>query len=92
MPRKLSRKLSRKNLRSLKKRVTKKRVIQDGGSIFLKLKGQKKGKGGEIHITDTIQSLINEKEKFIGHTFSGKYLDCGTMKGYINSSKEISKL
>ena len=60
--------------------------------IFLKLKGQKKGKGGEIHITDTIQSLINEKEKFIGHSFSGKYLDCGTMNGYINSSKEISKL
>jgi hypothetical protein len=22
----------------------------------------------------------------------GKYLDCGTLKGYINSSKEISKL
>jgi hypothetical protein len=22
----------------------------------------------------------------------GKYLDCGTMSGYINSSKEISKL
>jgi hypothetical protein len=22
----------------------------------------------------------------------GKYLDCGTMNGYINSSKEISKL
>ena len=60
--------------------------------IFLKLKGQKKGKGGEIHITDTIQSLINENEKFIGHSFSGKYLDCGTMNGYINSSKEISKL
>ena len=39
MTRKLSRKLSRKNLRSLKKRVTKKRVIQDGGSFFFKLKG-----------------------------------------------------
>jgi hypothetical protein len=22
----------------------------------------------------------------------GKYLDCGTLKGYINSSKEISNL
>jgi hypothetical protein len=22
----------------------------------------------------------------------GKYLDCGTLKGYINSSKEISRL
>ena len=59
--------------------------------IFSKLKKQKPGKGGEIHITDAIQSLINDDEKFIGHNFLGKYLDCGSMKGYINSSKEISK-
>jgi UTP--glucose-1-phosphate uridylyltransferase len=52
----------------------------------------KPGKGGEIHITDAIQLLIDNKEKFIAHSFLGKYLDCGTMSGYINSSKEISKL
>ena len=61
-------------------------------SIFLKLKSTKPSKGGEIHITDAIQSLINNNEKFIAHNFLGKYLDCGTMSGYINSSKEISKL
>ena len=60
--------------------------------IFNKLKNQKKGKGGEIHITDAIQSLILEKKKFIGHNFAGKYLDCGTMQGYINSSLKISKI
>ena len=60
--------------------------------IFKKLSNLKPGKGGEIHITDAIQLLINEKEKFIGHNFSGKYLDCGTMKGYINSNLVISKL
>ena len=60
--------------------------------IFLKLKKQKPGKGGEIHITDSIQSLINENEKFISHNFSGKYLDCGSMDGYIKSSLEISKI
>ena len=59
---------------------------------FLKIKKLKPGKGGEIHITDAIQSLINDNEKFIAHNFSGKYLDCGTMNGYINSTKEISKL
>ena len=59
--------------------------------IFNKLQNQKKGKGGEIHITDSIQSLILEKNKFIGHSFAGKYLDCGTMKGYIKSSLEILK-
>jgi UTP--glucose-1-phosphate uridylyltransferase len=61
-------------------------------SIFSKLKNIKPSKGGEIHITDAIQSLINSNEKFIAHNFLGKYLDCGTMDGYINSSKEISKL
>ena len=60
--------------------------------IFIKLQSQKKGKGGEIHITDSIRKLIQEGEKFIGHTFKGKYLDCGTMHGYIKSSMEISKL
>ena len=61
-------------------------------TIFTKLKKQRPGKGGEIHITDAIQSLINENEKFIAHNFLGKYLDCGTIKGYINSSSEIAKL
>ena len=60
--------------------------------IFIKLQSQRKGKGGEIHITDSIRKLIHEGEKFIGHTFKGKYLDCGTMHGYIKSSMEISKL
>ena len=56
------------------------------------LKIKKKGKGGEIHITDAIRKLIADGEKFIGHSFKGKYLDCGTMNGYIKSSQEISKL
>jgi UTP--glucose-1-phosphate uridylyltransferase len=59
--------------------------------IFDKLVNLKPSKGGEIHITDAIQSLINDNNKFIGHNFSGKYLDCGTMKGYINSTLEIAK-
>ena len=60
--------------------------------IFSKLKNLKPGKGGEIHITDSIRSLINDGERFVGHNFKGKYLDCGTMDGYIKSSMEISKL
>ena len=60
--------------------------------IFKILKKQKPGKNGEIHITDSIRSLILQKNKFIGHIFAGKYLDCGTMHGYINSSLQISKL
>ena len=60
--------------------------------IFSKLLKQKPGKGGEVHITDAIQSLIDDNNKFIAHTFSGKYLDCGSMQGYIKSTLEISKL
>ena len=61
-------------------------------SIFKKLVKQKAGRGGEIHITDAIESLIKENHSFIGHNFSGKYLDCGTMNGYIKSSYEVSKI
>ncbi len=60
--------------------------------IFKILKKQKKGKGGEIHITDSIKTMIDNKSLFIGHKFSGKYLDCGSMDGYIKSTIEISKL
>ena len=60
--------------------------------IFKILKKQKPGQNGEIHITDAIRTLIYKKNKFIGHVFAGKYLDCGTMKGYINSTIEVSKL
>ena len=61
-------------------------------TIFKKLTNLKPGKGGEIHITDAIQLLIDNNEKFIAHKFSGKYLDCGTMNGYINSTLEIAKI
>ena len=60
--------------------------------IFKILEKQKAGQNGEIHITDSIRTLILQKNKFIGHIFAGKYLDCGSMSGYINSSLEISKL
>jgi UTP--glucose-1-phosphate uridylyltransferase len=61
-------------------------------TIFKKLAKQKPSQGGEIHITDAIQTLIKEGEKFIAHNFLGNYLDCGTMHGFINSNKEIAKL
>ena len=61
-------------------------------TIFTKLNKLKPSSGGEIHITDALQLLIDDSEKFIGHNFTGKYLDCGTIKGYINSGLEIAKL
>ena len=53
--------------------------------------------GEEKYIKDQLisynsKTLQNDKEKFVAHNFEGKYLDCGTMKGYINSSKEIGNI
>ena len=53
--------------------------------IFSEIKKLKAGQGGEIHITDAIQKLITKGNKFYGNIFKGKYLDCGTLNGYINS-------
>ena len=61
-------------------------------TIFSKLNHQKPSKGGEVHITDSIRSLIKDENKFIAHNFKGKYLDCGTLDGYIKSGSEISNL
>ncbi len=60
--------------------------------IFKVLPKISKGKSGEYHITDAIKQMINNNENFIGHIFKGKYLDCGTMQGYIDSTQEISRL
>ena len=59
--------------------------------ILSVLKNQKRGKGGEVHITDAIKTLINKNEKFYGNIFKGKYLDSGTLEGYILSNLKISK-
>ena len=61
-------------------------------TIFKIISKLKPGVGGEIHITDAIRLLIQKKNKFIAHNFKGKYLDCGSMHGYIKSGIEISKL
>jgi len=79
------------DLESIEKRLDKKNKKNLDENIFKILEKQKPGKNGEIHITDSIRTLILRKNKFIGHIFAGKYLDCGTMKGYINSTLEISK-
>jgi len=60
-------------------------------TIMEKLKKLKPGQGGEIHITDGIKQLIKDGENFYGNIFTGKYLDCGTLNGYIESGIQIAK-
>ena len=59
--------------------------------ILSVLKNQGKGKGGEIHITSAIKTLVKRNEKFYGNIFKGKYIDCGTLEGFIKSSITVSK-
>ena len=59
--------------------------------IFGEIKKLKPGQGGEIHITDAIKNLIHKNNKFYGNIFRGKYLDCGTLSGYIESGAQIYK-
>ncbi len=100
---KLKKKLSKKNYLiekviekpSVKKAPSNKAVIGRyilPKTIFSILSKQRPGKGGEIHITDSIQTLIDNSESFIAHNFSGKYLDCGSMQGYIDSTLKIAKI
>ena len=59
--------------------------------ILSVLKNQNRGKGGEIHITDAIKTLIKKNEKFYGNIFKGKYIDCGTLEGFVKSGIKITK-
>ena len=58
---------------------------------MVEIKKLSPGQGNEIHITDAIRNLIYKNNKFYGNIFKGKYLDCGTLNGYIKSGIEISK-
>ena len=59
--------------------------------IMREIRKLRPGQGNEIHITDAIRNLIYKGNNFYGNIFKGKYLDCGTLRGYINSGVEISK-
>ena len=59
--------------------------------IFNEIRKLKPGHGNEIHITDAIRNLIYKGNIFFANIFEGKYLDCGTINGYIQSSIKIFK-
>ena len=59
------------------------------GYIFFAFKGN--NTNGNFFIKDAIKNLIYRGEKFFGNIFMGKYLDCGTISGYIQSGIKIFK-
>ena len=60
------------------------RYVLDPG-IFAVLENQKKGSGGEIQLTDAMNSMIGKKP-FYGYRFEGTRYDCGNKTGYIEAN------
>lgn len=50
--------------------------------IFSHLEKQEPGSGGEIQLTDAIESLLQE-ERVVAHRFIGTRYDCGSKLGYL---------
>lgn len=55
--------------------------------IFDLLEQVPRGAGGEIQLTDAIESLLKEQSVF-GYRFHGKRFDCGSKLGYLQASVE----
>lgn len=60
------------------------RYVLDPG-IFAVLEKQKKGSGGEIQLTDAMNSMIG-RTSFYGYRFEGMRYDCGSKIGYIEAN------
>ena len=59
--------------------------------IFDKLEQTQRGAGGEIQLTDAIQSLMDEQQVF-AYEFEGTRYDAGTTIGWLQASVELSLL
>lgn len=55
------------------------------GSIMAKLAENRRGAGGEIQLTDAIDSLIGEMPVH-GFRFAGERHDCGSMAGFVKAN------
>ena len=59
-------------------------------TIWKYLEKQKPGKGGEIQLTDSIQSLL-DVEKVNAFELQGKRWDCGSKQGYVDTFTHYAK-
>ena len=57
--------------------------------LFVHLKKTETGSGGEIQLTDAMNSLA-QVQKMYSWTFNGKRYDIGTMKDWFQSHIELS--
>ena len=58
-------------------------------SIFKRIRAIKPGAGGELQLTDAIQSLLTD-EQVLACKFDGKRFDCGSKLGYLRATVEFA--
>ncbi len=56
--------------------------------IFHHLRTIKPGAGGEIQLTDGIESLLNE-QRVVAYRFDGRRYDCGRKQGYLEATVDF---
>jgi UTP--glucose-1-phosphate uridylyltransferase len=56
--------------------------------IFRHLRALQPGQGGEIQLTDAIQSLLSD-EQVLAYKYDGKRYDCGSKLGYLKATIEF---
>jgi len=56
--------------------------------IFDVLRHTKPGKGGEVQITDALQTLA-QKGMVIAYRFKGKRFDCGSVEGFVDATNHF---
>jgi UTP--glucose-1-phosphate uridylyltransferase len=57
--------------------------------IFDQLRKTRPGAGGEIQLTDAIQSLLAD-EQVLAYRYHGRRFDCGTKIGYLKATVEFA--
>jgi UTP--glucose-1-phosphate uridylyltransferase len=57
--------------------------------IFDKLEQTARGSGGEIQLTDAIETLMQEQDVY-GYAFDGVRYDAGTTMGWLKASVELA--
>jgi len=57
--------------------------------VFARIRGQSRGAGGEIQLTDGIAKLI-QTEGVHAYQYQGKRYDCGSKQGFLEATVELA--
>lgn len=53
--------------------------------VFEYLEKAKRGKTGEIHLSEVLEKMIEDKKEILAYQFEGKWLECGNKINYLKS-------